>query len=55
MLDNYESCTDAAEVVTSEEVEESCDFIDACMETALMQEAHSYLVAQDKAPGRKTF
>ena len=50
MLDNYESCTDAAEVVTSEEVEESCDFIDACMETAVMQEAHSYLVAQDKAP-----
>ena len=49
LLDNYESCTDAAEVVTSEEVRESCDFIDAVMETAVMQETHSWLVSHGKA------
>ena len=37
LLDNYESCTNEAEVVTSEEVRESCDFINIVMETAVMK------------------
>lgn len=38
------------EVVTNEERKENRDFIDAIMETDVMQEAHRYLVEKNKAP-----
>ncbi|KAK3091238.1 hypothetical protein FSP39_018174, partial [Pinctada imbricata] len=50
LLDNYELECGKPERVTDEERKENRDFIDAIMETELMQEAHSYLIKHGKAP-----
>ena len=50
LLDNYELECGKQEVVTDEERKENRDFIDAIMETDVMQEAHKYLVQKGKAP-----
>lgn len=50
LLDNYEISTKEAETVTEEEQQENRDFIDAIMETSVMQECHRFLVSQGKAP-----
>lgn len=50
LLDNYELECGEQEVVTNEERKENRDFIDAIMETDVMQEAHRYLVEKNKAP-----
>ena len=36
--------------MTSEEEDENRNFLDAVLETAVMQEAHAFLVEQDKSP-----
>lgn len=53
LLDNYELECGEQEVVTNEERKENRDFIDAIMETDVMQEAHRYLVEKNKAPKDK--
>lgn len=50
LLDNYEIETGKREEVTEEEYKEMCHFIDVLMDTAVMQEAHNYLVSKKKAP-----
>ena len=50
LLDNYESESGKQEEVTSEEEDENRNFLDAVLETAVMQEAHAFLVEQDKSP-----
>ncbi len=50
LLDNYEISTKEAEQVTPEEEQENRDFIDAIMETPVMQECHQYLSSKNKAP-----
>ena len=50
LLDNYEISTKDAENVTAEEEKENRDFIDAIMETSVMQECHKFLVSKNKAP-----
>lgn len=53
LLDNYETSTGVQEEVTSEEIQENRDFIDAIVETKVMRRAHSYLVANGKSPENK--
>ena len=50
LLDNYELECGEAEVVTPEEKKENVAFVDAIMETEVMQEAHKYLVSKGKSP-----
>ncbi|CAN2391894.1 Poly(U)-specific [Pristimantis euphronides] len=46
LLDNYEMSTGVAEVVTAEEIAEMNRFLDAILETKVMQIAHEYLVGK---------
>ncbi|XP_053575055.1 poly(U)-specific endoribonuclease isoform X2 [Bombina bombina] len=56
LLDNYEMSTGVAEVVTSEEVAENNRFLDAILETKVMQLAHQYLVKKNLSkPNLKDF
>ena len=50
MFDNYNADVGEAEELTDEEVREEYRFINACMNTAVMQEAHRFLVQEGKAP-----
>ena len=50
LLDNYTSEEGVKEVVTVEEKAENNAFLDLCMDTAVMQYAHKYLVAIKKVP-----
>lgn len=50
LFDNYTPETDQAEFETEEEDREEKAFLNACMRTPLMQEAHRFLVSQGKAP-----
>lgn len=50
LLDNYEMEAGLPEKVTDEEYKEMCRFIDILMDTAVMQEAHSFLVSKNEAP-----
>lgn len=50
LLDNYEMDTSKSEVVTPQEEQENRNFIRLVCETAVMQEAHKFLVAQRRAP-----
>ena len=50
LLNNYQSETGLPEQVTSKEIQENWDFLNAVMETPLMQEAHQFLVSRDRAP-----
>ncbi|XP_063401761.1 poly(U)-specific endoribonuclease-A-like [Mytilus trossulus] len=50
LLDNYELECGEAEVVTPEEKKENIAFVDAIMETDVMQEAHKYLISKGKSP-----
>jgi len=50
LLDNYELECGEQEVVTPEEKKENVAFVDAIMETEVMQEAHKYLVSKGKSP-----
>ncbi|XP_051886673.1 uridylate-specific endoribonuclease C isoform X1 [Pristis pectinata] len=47
LLDNYEMSTGIAEVVTPEEMAENFRFLDAILETEVMQLAHQYLVSKN--------
>lgn len=49
LLDNYEADTSKPEVVTPEEEKENWRFLDAIMDTAVMQETHRFLLAQKKS------
>ncbi|XP_060597997.1 poly(U)-specific endoribonuclease-A-like [Ruditapes philippinarum] len=49
LLNNYEMECGEAEVVTREEIMENRTFINAIMETKVMQECHKYLIAKGKA------
>ncbi|XP_068806788.1 poly(U)-specific endoribonuclease-B isoform X2 [Struthio camelus] len=49
LLDNYESSTGVAEVVTPEEIAENNRFLDAILETEVMKRAHQYLVKKNLA------
>lgn len=51
LLDNYESDTGKAEVVTPEEMKENWAFIDAIMGTKVMKRTHEYLASKGKAAG----
>ncbi len=51
MFDNYSSETGVNEELTDQEIREERRFIDACMNTRLMQECHRFLVDEEKAPG----
>lgn len=48
LLDNYIAATGSSEVVTNEEVRENNDFLNLCMDTAVMQYVHQYLLAKGK-------
>jgi poly(U)-specific endoribonuclease len=48
LLDNYETGTGVAEVVTAEEEQENWAFINACMQTKVMKKAHQYLASKHK-------
>lgn len=50
LLNNYELECGEQEVVTPEEKKENVAFVDAIMETEVMQEAHKYLVSKGKSP-----
>lgn len=50
LLDNYESGTEKPEVVTPQEEQENRRFIDAIMETSVMQELHRVLASRNFAP-----
>jgi len=50
LLDNYEADTRKPERVTPEEESENWCFLDAVMDTQVMQTAHEFLVYQGKAP-----
>ena len=50
LLDNYESETGREEIVTEQEREENWAFLDAIMETTVMQKAHAYLVEKGLSP-----
>ncbi|CAG2219448.1 ENDOU [Mytilus edulis] len=50
LLDNYELECGEDEVVTPEEKKENVAFVDAIMETDVMQEAHKYLISKGKSP-----
>ncbi|XP_062913647.1 uridylate-specific endoribonuclease C [Mobula hypostoma] len=47
LLDNYEMSTGIAEVVTPEEMAENFRFLDAILETKVMQLAHQYLASKN--------
>ncbi|KAM4747604.1 poly(U)-specific endoribonuclease [Rhinophrynus dorsalis] len=49
LLDNYEMSTGVAEVVTPEEIAEMNRFLDAILETKVMQLTHEYLVRKNQA------
>ncbi|KAG5273454.1 hypothetical protein AALO_G00151470 [Alosa alosa] len=49
LLDNYEMATGTAEMVTTEEVTENNEFLDAILETEVMKRAHTYLVGKGQA------
>ena len=49
-MDNYESSTDRAEVVTAKEEAENWEFINAIMNTNVVQEVHQVLVSRNLAP-----
>ncbi|XP_044133961.1 poly(U)-specific endoribonuclease-A-like [Bufo gargarizans] len=56
LLDNYEMSTGVAEVVTAEEIAEMNRFLDAILETKVMQVTHEYLVKKKLAkPNLKDF
>ena len=46
LFDNYEDSVDKPEVVTPEEEDENNAFLDALVETAVMQQAHQFLVSK---------
>ncbi|CAG5117288.1 unnamed protein product, partial [Candidula unifasciata] len=50
LLDNYEMEIGEEEVVTWAEKQENYTFLDAIMETKVMQEAHKFLVSKNAAP-----
>jgi len=50
ILDNYETETGKPEEVTEQEEAENWSFLDLICETPVIQECHSYLHSQDKAP-----
>ncbi len=50
LFDNYSAETGIDEDVTDEEIREERQFINACMNTRLMREAHRFLVDEGKAP-----
>ncbi|XP_018606802.1 poly(U)-specific endoribonuclease-C-like [Scleropages formosus] len=50
LLDNYETSTGVTETVTKEELDENDRFLDAILETKVMQRAHSYLVSKAQSP-----
>ncbi|XP_032830908.1 poly(U)-specific endoribonuclease-A-like [Petromyzon marinus] len=55
LLDNYEEQTGTTETVTAEEVRENHRFLDAVMQTAVMQIAHEFLASKglaSKDPGK---
>ncbi|XP_042191617.1 poly(U)-specific endoribonuclease-C [Callorhinchus milii] len=47
LLDNYEMSTGVAEVVTRDEVKENNRFLDAILETKVMQLTHDYLLSKN--------
>ncbi|XP_013803553.1 poly(U)-specific endoribonuclease-B-like [Apteryx mantelli] len=49
LLDNYETSTGVAEVVTPEEIAENNNFLDAILETEVMKLAHQFLVKKNLA------
>ncbi|XP_025969782.2 poly(U)-specific endoribonuclease-B-like isoform X2 [Dromaius novaehollandiae] len=49
LLDNYETSTGVAEVVTPEEIAENNNFLDAILETEVMKLAHQYLIKKNLA------
>uniref|UniRef100_A0A8D0BRT0 Uridylate-specific endoribonuclease n=1 Tax=Salvator merianae TaxID=96440 RepID=A0A8D0BRT0_SALMN len=49
LLDNYETSTGVAEIVTQEEIAENNHFLDAVLETEVMQLTHQYLVGKNWA------
>ncbi|NXG20930.1 ENDOU endoribonuclease, partial [Grallaria varia] len=49
LLDNYETSTGVAEVVTPEEIAENYCFLDAILETKVMRLAHEYLLKKNLA------
>ncbi|NXK88384.1 ENDOU endoribonuclease, partial [Formicarius rufipectus] len=56
LLDNYETSTGVAEVVTPEEVVENNCFLDAILATGVMRLAHEYLLKKNLAkPDRASF
>ncbi|XP_066446958.1 poly(U)-specific endoribonuclease-A-like [Eleutherodactylus coqui] len=56
LLDNYEMSTGVAEVVTAEEIAEMNRFLDAILETKVMQITHDYLVEKKwSKPNLKDF
>lgn len=50
LFNNYTDETNIAEKETYRESKEQDDFINACMETELMKEAHRFLYNEGKAP-----
>ena len=48
LLDNYQSCTGKAEVVTPEEMKENWAFIEAIMGTKVMKKVHEFLASKGK-------
>uniref|UniRef100_A0A4W3J5X4 Uridylate-specific endoribonuclease n=2 Tax=Callorhinchus milii TaxID=7868 RepID=A0A4W3J5X4_CALMI len=53
LLDNYVADTGEPEVVTAQEEQENHRFLDALMETPVLQIAHSYLVKKGQAQASK--
>ena len=51
LLDNYSCQTGIAEVVTTQEVSEEKDFLDACFETPIWQYVYRYVVKKKKFKG----
>ncbi|XP_027516604.1 poly(U)-specific endoribonuclease-A-like isoform X1 [Corapipo altera] len=49
LLDNYETSTGVAEVVTPEEIAENNSFLDAILATEVMRRAHEYLLKKTLA------
>lgn len=50
LLDNYVASTGVAEVVTNEEKRENMEFLNAIMNTPVMNYCHKYLAYHNKAP-----
>ncbi|XP_072922837.1 uridylate-specific endoribonuclease B isoform X1 [Hemitrygon akajei] len=53
LLDNYEADTGQPEIITAEEESEIHSFLDALMETAVLQIAHNYLLKKGRAKVNK--